>query len=80
MPDLFYINRFLIFYMNQYEFLEITFNYYVFSYVCTLTIYDKEKYSTYKGQFNGSSDYMFHINDAIITFLALREREVKPHG
>lgn len=80
MPDLFYINRVLNFYRKQYEFLEITFNYDFFSDVCTLTIYDNEKYSKYKCEFKGSSDYMFHINDAILTFIAVRKRGVKPNG
>lgn len=75
MPDLFKVNAFLNFYMKQYDFLEITFNYEIFSGWCRLFIYDKEKYSSYTGEFKGDSDYMSHINGAIIDFLA--ERSLK---
>lgn len=72
MPDLFKVNVFLIFYMKQYEFLEITFNYDIFSGWCRLFIYDKEKTTSYTGEFKGDSDYMRNINEAIINFLAKR--------
>lgn len=75
MPDLFKINRYINFYMNQFDFLEITFTYDVFSDYCTLTIYDKETYATYKGSFN--TNYMFHIDDAIQMFLARRQYDLK---
>ena len=75
MPDLFKINCYISFYMKQYDFLEITFTYDYFGDFCTLTIFDKETYATYKGQF--TTNYMFHIDDAINTFLARRQYDLK---
>lgn len=76
MPDLFKVNAFLNWYMHEYEFLEITFSYDVFSGWCRLFIYDKEKTTSYTGEFKGSKDYMSDINDAIINFLVERSLQL----